>query len=113
MSNYRKGRDAEYAARHVLQDRGFFVVRSAGSKTPFDLIAWNSENLIFLQVKRTTTLPSAKEVADRYQADLAGAREIPRPKRSHFQLWVMVPKKGWWRYEVLPSGIMEVPALVA
>ena len=113
MSNYRSGRDAEYAARQILKERGFFVVRSAGSKTPFDLIALSSEDLIFLQVKRSTTPPSAKWVSDRYQADLAGAREIPRPKRSHFQIWVMVPKKGWWRYEVLPGGIMEVPALVA
>ena len=113
MSNYRKGRDAEYAARHVLQDRGFFVVRSAGSKTPFDLIAWNSEDLIFLQIKRTTIPPNARGVSDRYHADLAGGREIPRPPNSHFHLWVMVPKKGWWRYEVLPGGIMEVPSLVA
>jgi hypothetical protein len=113
MSNYRRGRDAEYAARNLLQEKGYSVVRSAGSKTPFDLIAWNSEDLFFLQIKRTATPPSAKGIGNRYKKEIEKGEQTQRPGRSRFQLWVMVPKYGWWRYEILPGGLMEVPGLVA
>lgn len=37
--NYQKGRRFEYAVKKHLEDKGYIVVRSAGSKSPFDLVA--------------------------------------------------------------------------
>lgn len=37
---YQRGRGREARARAVLQDAGWLVLRSAGSKTPVDLVAW-------------------------------------------------------------------------
>jgi len=39
MSHYRTGSDFERYVRYVLEDEGFFVVRSAGSRGPVDLVA--------------------------------------------------------------------------
>ena len=40
QSNYSRGRDTEYLARDLLVLHGYQVVRSAGSHTPIDLVAW-------------------------------------------------------------------------
>ena len=37
--NYNRGRAFEYRVKKHLEDRGYLVVRSAGSKSPFDLVA--------------------------------------------------------------------------
>lgn len=38
--NYHRGRDFEIRVRDDLRDRGYFVIRSAGSKTGADLVAF-------------------------------------------------------------------------
>jgi len=38
-TNYQKGRNFEYRVKKYLEEKGFFVVRSAGSHGIFDLIA--------------------------------------------------------------------------
>jgi Holliday junction resolvase len=51
-SAYAKGRGFEQRARVRLEERGYFVVRSAGSKTPVDLVAIKSgEQPLFVQCK--------------------------------------------------------------
>ncbi|MEM2446682.1 MAG: restriction endonuclease [Candidatus Bathyarchaeia archaeon] len=42
-SRYRKGRRFEYYVTKLLRNRGFEVVRSAGSHTDFDLVALKQE----------------------------------------------------------------------
>ena len=37
--NYKNGRALEYRAKKRLEERGWFVVRSAGSHSPVDLVA--------------------------------------------------------------------------
>lgn len=37
--NYIRGRQFEYRVKKDLEDKGYIVVRSAGSKSPFDLVA--------------------------------------------------------------------------
>jgi Holliday junction resolvase len=37
--NYIRGRAFEYRVKKDLEDKGYIVVRSAGSKSPFDLVA--------------------------------------------------------------------------
>jgi Holliday junction resolvase len=50
-SNYRAGADLERAARKVLEENGYFVVRSAGSKGPVDLVAFKPGEVLFVQCK--------------------------------------------------------------
>ena len=38
-ANYRRGADLERAAKHHLEDNGYYVIKSAGSKGVADLVA--------------------------------------------------------------------------
>ena len=48
--NYSRGRRYEYMARNLLRNRGYYVVRSAGSKGAADLIASNEHEIVYIQV---------------------------------------------------------------
>jgi hypothetical protein len=49
--NYIKGRRFEYEIRDNLKKAGYFVIRSAGSHSPVDLIALNKDKVLCLQLK--------------------------------------------------------------
>lgn len=38
MSSYTRGRQLEYDAKRYFEERGYLVIRSAGSKSPVDLV---------------------------------------------------------------------------
>ena len=46
-----KGRAKEHVYKHILEDQGFYVIRSAGSHDPWDLVATKDERIVFVQVK--------------------------------------------------------------
>lgn len=46
-----RGRSAEYWVKRLLEDQGYFVIRSAGSHTPIDLIAAKEGLRMAVQVK--------------------------------------------------------------
>jgi len=51
MTHYQAGRRFEWEIRADLQKKGYTVARTAGSKSPVDLIAWNDTEIIFVQCK--------------------------------------------------------------
>ena len=53
MSNYINGRAKEYRVKKKLEQRGFVVIRSAGSHSFADLVAINPKKLeiVFIQCK--------------------------------------------------------------
>jgi Holliday junction resolvase len=51
MPLYHKGRRAEYRLIRLLEDNGFFCIRSAGSFSPFDIFATDEEKIFLFQVK--------------------------------------------------------------
>ena len=53
MSKYTKGRMFEYKCRKLLEARGFYVVRAAGSKGLIDLVAWKRDP--FFEIKTPIT----------------------------------------------------------
>lgn len=50
---YKKGRRFEWAVRDELEEAGYQVIRSAGSKTKVDIVAWKMGELLFIQCKAT------------------------------------------------------------
>lgn len=53
MTKYASGRRIEYLARDILKSRGYMVIRSAGSKGPFDLVAIPMDGgARFIQIKK-------------------------------------------------------------
>ncbi len=53
MTNYDAGRRFEYRVREDLRDNGYEVIRSAGSKTKVDLLAFKPGQVLLVQVKNT------------------------------------------------------------
>ena len=58
---YQIGRNFEYRVINHLRKRGFFVMRSAGSKGVFDIIAVNKEIVLGIQCKLNDRLTKTEE----------------------------------------------------
>jgi Holliday junction resolvase len=109
-TNYTKGREVEYLARDLLVAKGYQVLRSAGSHSPIDLVAWqDAGHPLFVQVKRSNTLlDGTARVAQTYRYDIEALRAVARPTGSTMELWVWTPHEGWRFYSILTGGICEV-----
>jgi Holliday junction resolvase len=57
---YRLGRQLEYRVRDLLREAGYIVLRSPQSKGPADLVALKSGAQLFVQCKRSGSLPPAE-----------------------------------------------------
>jgi len=107
--NYTRGRRVEYLARDRLRQRGFCVIRSAGSRTPVDLVAGKHRQVLFVQTKRTRLpLSDARSVLSRFQSEIARLQEVYRTVELPVELWVYTDQEGWRFFTVHPGGILEV-----
>jgi len=62
MDNYAKGRTFEYARMKVWEEKGYQVIRSAGSHGPFDLVAFRANEVHFIQCKVVQTEATAQRM---------------------------------------------------
>ena len=85
-SRYEKGRRDEWRARKDMVKMGYVVIRSAGSKGPFDLIGIGPTNILLVQVKSANDNP--KKYYEQLQA-------VPSPPNTIKQIWQHIPYKGW------------------
>ncbi len=77
--NYRKGYIKEIRAVHELKRRGYIAFRSAGSRSPFDVVGISSSEIILLQVK------SGKK---HLKEEIRKLKEIRVPKCVRKQIWL-------------------------
>ncbi|MCC6050623.1 MAG: hypothetical protein LM580_07940 [Thermofilum sp.] len=70
-SPYKRGARYEYYVKQLLEERGYLVVRTAGSHGPFDLIAIDKgkREILLVQVTKRKHLPAQLK---RELASLAG-----------------------------------------
>jgi len=80
MSNYTRGRRREHQARALLEEAGYTVLRSAGSKGCADLAAWNGTHLRLVQIKAGArgASPAEREAFARVPVPIGATREIWR-----------------------------------
>ena len=62
MTHYDDGRRFEYVVRNALIDDGYWVTRSAGSKTKVDLVAVKPGEVLFVQAKRDGKISPAERL---------------------------------------------------
>ena len=75
MTQYSRGRDFEWKVRDDLKEKGYHVIRSAGSKTKVDLVASGNRTVYFIQCKLETI--SGKEKGELYRISTeAGAEPV-------------------------------------
>jgi Holliday junction resolvase len=79
---YLKGAALERYAKKQLEEAGFFVIRSAGSKSPVDLIAIDINGIRLIQVK------SAFRVNEKDELRLS---EIVTPDNGRKEIWLKEP----------------------
>jgi Holliday junction resolvase len=85
-SPYRKGARYEYYVKQKLEEKGYLVVRTAGSHGPFDLIALDIEKreILLVQVTKRKSLPTELK---RKLASLAGTYVV-RPIVYQLGEWI-------------------------
>lgn len=91
-TNYQSGARAERLLRAKLKRHGYEVVRSAGSKGMFDLVAWNTTIIRFIQVK-SGDAPTKEALTDIDNCKL--------PPNSFAELWHYT--NGAWQVMVCKS----------
>lgn len=69
--NYLRGRAFEYRRKAFWKEKGWTVLRTAGSKGPYDLILLNegTYEVRFLQLKRVKTPAEAKRMFEKFKED--------------------------------------------
>ena len=72
-SNYRRGADLERAAKKYLEDNGYYVIKSAGSKGVADLVGIKPGETLYVQCKTDGYLLPDERVRFRQAALKSGA----------------------------------------
>ena len=89
-NRYHAGRTYEYRCVHHLRRHGYQAQRTAGSRGPFDIIAWDHTRILMIQVKhirKPTQRTAALKAATR-----AWTRSIwPLHHRVNVQAWLYSP----------------------
>ena len=94
-----------------FRKQGYYVVRSLPGSQPPDLLAWSSEELVLVLVRRTRRVPpSLHAIADQYREEIQTLRGFPVLKGddSSYQFWLSVSCHGWRVFDVMKGGIREI-----
>lgn len=107
----RAGQSGAYAVASRFRRQGYQVVRARHDTLPLILLAFSSEELVLVLIRRTRQVPSSLHaIADLYQEEILTLRDIPNPKGAHcsYQFWLSIPCHGWRVFEVMKGGIREI-----
>ena len=107
----RAGQGGAYVVAAWFRQQGYQVVRSHTGTAPPDLLAWSSEELVLVLIRRTRRMPpSLHAIADLYREEIRTFRDLPDPKGPHssYQFWLSVSCQGWRVFEVMKGGIREI-----
>ena len=94
-TSQRAGYLAELEASSALRAMGYEVARSAASKGPFDLIAFDEKVVRFIQVKLHPSSSPHPTKAER-----AAVAKVRVPKGCQKELWVKRRGDGWNRHVI-------------
>ena len=95
-----RGYRAELRATKKLSDDGFYVMRSAGSKTIFDLFAFKGVDVRLIQVK--SQIGARKFGLSKLKQELT---KFATPSTIKKEIWIWHARKGWETIQILASKI--------
>ena len=94
MTNTRRGHDTERRCASLLRGQGYDVIRSAASKSIWDIVAVGRFDIKLIQCKRTLrktkSAAAPKSVIKEMEDALA-----PKNGCVSKQLWTWVDRQGW------------------
>lgn len=97
-ANYLRGYRVELLAKKELEKEGYYVVRSAGSHSLFDLIAFDNYDFRLIQLKSF----SGKKKAPKFKWDEA-ARNVGVPENCRKEIWVYKSREGFIKKDEIRS----------
>ncbi len=104
MTAYQRGVRLEYLARTLLRQHGYAVIRSAGSHSPIDLVAFKAREVLLVQVKKA---------GQPLRLPLQQLRAWPAPPHTRKQVWVYEPARGRTkaRWRVIELSARKAPCI--
>ncbi|MCW2279284.1 Holliday junction resolvase [Heliophilum fasciatum] len=107
-TNYQRGYEIERKIVQELTNRGYLVVRSAGSHSKIDVLGIRKDRIVAVQSKRTKAFsPSA------YRKEIAEIQEVIRNYELgdvlEFEFWVWVDRKGFSKWKITQSDVLVLP----
>ena len=101
--NRHQSRSITFDAANILKECGYRSVRVAGSKRPFDVVAWKGKSLLFLAVKRSRF----EKISDHSQEVYELANMVNSGVPGDVQFW-LYNSKACHRYQIMPGGARPI-----
>lgn len=113
MAQYHRGRAFEHAVRAQLVADGYDVIRSAGSKTKIDLVAFKTAQVLLVQCKLDGRCSPAERVALLRVSALLPSYAVPliawkQPGVSRCCFWRLTGAEHQQREPWSPDALAEV-----
>ena len=89
--HYITGWQAEREARETLKKRGYYTVRSAGSKGLIDLVALKEDEILLVQCK---VVPHG--LKPKFEKEIAVFKNQKQLKGFKKEYWVKQKRNGWY-----------------
>lgn len=100
---YQRGQKIQWRAQKELEKEGYHTMIGARSLGPFDIIAWQLNRILFIQVKSCKAKKFyfvKKELEQIIQEDMPGQEDIPGD--CFKEVWIWIKNSGWRRWRYLP-----------
>lgn len=113
MAQYHRGRAFEHAVRAALVAYGYFLIRSAGSKTKIDLVAIKTSQVLLVQCKLDGHCSPAERFELLRVASLLPNYSVPliawkQPRVSQIHYWRLTGTEHAAREPWSPDPVAEV-----
>jgi Holliday junction resolvase len=105
-TNYQRGYEIERKIVHDLTEKGFLVLRSAGSHGKIDVLGLRKDTIVAVQSKRTKKFSWST-----YKEEVAAIQKIVAEyqlPQVEFQFWVWVDRKGFRKWSVAADNVKEL-----
>lgn len=111
-SPYEVGVNYEYKAKKQLEKEGYLVIRSAKSRSPFDLVVLGPLEVNFIQIKKCKTLKEAEEAIKNFKKKMEKLNKLYDIEKAvdkdiNFSIWIWLERKGWIKYKYLEERYYE------
>jgi len=93
-----------------LEQLGYTVLKTATRSLTFDLIAFNTEHILFISTRRAKAPQSVKQTIHEHHDLVNEMQQTQVPSGAEKQLWIYQNHKGFTVFEFFPNGIMKVTA---
>lgn len=94
--NYLRGYNIEKKAQELLESEGYVTARTAGSHSPFDVVAVRADKIRLIQIKRVKKF--SKSILEKAKKEIL---LCPKAPGVVLEVWIYCDRKGFIVKEAL------------